>query len=343
VNDSLLTVDELEARLRNTYAHIARGVPDDLKPGELSAASRSSHRPRRAVLVLLAGLVGAGGLAVRTLQPSNSLVFTSATLTEPMVMPVDPPGFRLRHASREEIPQDDGIATVYDKPKRPRLTLKAGGLSFADEQWGAISLEGTTRVVDVSPGPTMIEVDDPICGTIRVASSIGIEALIALVPKLRCGRHDGRLRAELSDEPTSAITYWGSGVSSSSYILFSFVGMTGEADFSLMARRCECGGEVFPDAPTSPLETVRQINGLTVHFAPTTAFDETKSPLARKTVWWGTGSDVAVQMIVPNSWTWDDVEPIVGSVRAVSVQQWTNTLKPFGLEPQPQTPSSSIP
>lgn len=344
MSDSLRTIDELEARLRNTYAHMARDIPDDLTPGQPPASRRSTRRSGRAAFVLLAAVVGAGGLVVRTLQLNNSLVFTSATLTEPMVMPVDPPGFRLQQATRHEIPQDDGVVTVYDKRKQPRLTLKAGGLSFADEQWGAISFEGTTRVVDVSPGPPMIEVDHPICGTIRVSSSVQRSALIALVPKLTCGLHDGRLRAEIADEPADAITYWGSGASSSSYVLFSFLATNGEKDFSFMARRCDCDGQVFSETPSSPLETVREVDGVLVHFAPTTVFDESKSQLTRKTVWWGLGDDVAIQMIVPDSWTWDDVEPVVRSVDTVSEQKWAAMLRPFGLEPEAsQTPSSSTP
>jgi hypothetical protein len=327
-------VDDLEARLRTTYAHVTQTIPDDLGAPDAPLLRRTSRRGRRAAVAVLATVLGAGGLAVRALQPSNALVFTTANLTEPMVMPVDPPGFLLGRAARYEIPKDDGVATVYKKSKI-RYTLKAGGLSFADERWATISVEGTTRVVDIAPGPPMVEIDDPVCRTIRLSANISRSELIALVPKLKCGLYEGRLRAELADESASAISYWGMETSSSPYILFSYLRSDDKANFSFMARRCACDGTVFDDAPASSSEIVRNINGTTVHLAGTTVFDNSRSPLKRQTVWWQISDDIAAQMIVPEAWSWDDVEPIVRSVRTVSLATWTDTLKQFGIVPQP--------
>jgi hypothetical protein len=89
------------------------------------------------------------------------------------------------------------------------------------------------------------------------------------------------------------------------------------------------------DAPASSSEIVRNINGTTVHLAGTTVFDNSRSPLKRQTVWWQISDDIAAQMIVPEAWSWDDVEPIVRSVRTVSLATWTDTLKQFGIVPQP--------
>jgi hypothetical protein len=51
--------------------------------------------------------------------------------------------------------------------------------------------------------------------------------------------------------------------------------------------------------------------------------------------WRGIGDDIAAQMVVPATWTWDDVDPVFRSVGTVSLATWTDALKPFGLIPQP--------
>jgi hypothetical protein len=357
---------QIETRLRSALTDTASTMsPALLTPPSASSVRARAHRidSRRKLAVgattasVIAGSVGLGTAFWRSDPARTSRVAatseatpvpqtsTASSVEDPMYL-VDLLGYRLVSGERVDTTSSvgpDALVTTYTSRSDGELiaSFVTGGQPVLGPMITRQIAGRTVRVLDApSPKFVIAETNDPTCGVISITVDPGQRNLDDVVTRLRCNIVDGKKQPTLIGEEQAQFrpaTSYGNALAVSIVLRYEAepepgqLPVTGNDFFTVNLQRLSARmGDRVGGQRLGPGEERRMINGQSVVSSIDSVWTRNSS-MKRRVATVQLEPTVHAFLTMPQEWTWDDVEEIVGALGSVDRPTWKAALDSVGI------------